>query len=349
MVEPARPDRNIGLAGPPDGTLRITLLQGAEHALPNRARIGHRVRLHGGPIGFTGHPALVADPANVGPCIGEDHRVGLELLYHSPIPRPVINLPLAVRTLTVGPVEPDFLNRSVAGEQLGELVAIEIVVAGRIAIGGMVAIPGRKVESHLESLGPARVGELAHHVTLAIPPGAGCYRVLRGAAGPEAKAVVVLGGEDQGAEASRFGHPGPLPGIQGRGREDGGIFPPIAPFPIGEGVDPKVEKERQFIALPLELGRRGYRASGLRPRSRAGSPRRTKQGQHRSTRGEKASPGDQKHFRTSVASAALEAIALARFHERRPSRSVRTPPASPMMGTRHAESQELSRASTITS
>src|SRR5206468_4124383 len=100
---------------------------------------------------------------------------------------------------------------------------VDVVVGGRIAVGRVVAIPRREVESGPKSLGRTGVDELANDVALAAAEWAGGDGVARGSGGPEAEAVVVLRREDQRAKASGLRRSSPLPGVQASGMEDGWI------------------------------------------------------------------------------------------------------------------------------
>jgi hypothetical protein len=84
----------------------------------------------------------------------------------------------------------------------------------------------------------------------------------RQAAGPEAEAVVVLGGEDQRARTCRAGRARPLARVEARGIEDRGILGAVAPLAVGERVHPEVQEERELVALPAQLRRRRQRADG---------------------------------------------------------------------------------------
>ncbi len=105
------------------------------------SRHRHCLRIHAGPVGFTRDAFLVPDPPDVRPGIGKDHRFRLERTHGPMDPGPVIHLALAVGTLAVGTVEPDLGNRSVLGQQFGELAYVEVVVPGRIAVRRLMPVP----------------------------------------------------------------------------------------------------------------------------------------------------------------------------------------------------------------
>src|SRR5437879_6423228 len=101
--------------------------------------------------------------------------------------RPVVLLPLSVGAFAVGPVEPHLHQGTVAGQELLELPTVEIVVPRRVAITGLVAVPGREVQADPESFRPGRLHELADQVAPAVPPGAPPHGVVGHSAGPEAE------------------------------------------------------------------------------------------------------------------------------------------------------------------
>src|SRR5205085_11683079 len=121
-------------------------------------------------------------------------------------------------------------------------------------------IPRREIEAGIESLRPTRIDELTHDVTLAVAPGAVRDGLVGRLRGPETKAIVVLGGEDEGSKACRARAPRPLPRVELRGGEDGRIFAAGPPLAVGEGVDAEMQEHRELVTLPLELRARTPRA-----------------------------------------------------------------------------------------
>src|SRR6185312_1478012 len=214
VPEPAGADRDVRFAGPPRAAVRVA---GAQQGARPRAvgtGVRHAGRVHAGPAGFAGRALLVADPAHVGAGVGEHHGVGLQLAHGGVDARPVVGLLAAVRAFAVGAVEPHFHDLAVVGEQLGELGDVEIVVGRAAAVALRVAVPRRQVEACAQAFSAAGVGELAHHIAMAVVPRAVFHRVLRGGGGPQAEAVVVLGGEDHAAEAGLLRRARPLPRVQ---------------------------------------------------------------------------------------------------------------------------------------
>ena len=77
--------------------------------------------------------------------------------------------------------------------------------------------------------------------------------MARGARGPEAKPVVMFGGEDHRAKPSRPRRPRPLPGVEPGGRENRRVLRTVAPLSVGERVHAEMQEERQLVLLPFQL------------------------------------------------------------------------------------------------
>src|SRR4029078_5568035 len=103
--------------------------------------------------------------------------------------------------------EQALMARRVLREQLRELLAVEVVVARRVAVDARVAIPRREIQARLQALGTAGVHELADPVAAAAPERRALDRVLRGLRRPQAEAVVMLRGENHRAEPAARGRP----------------------------------------------------------------------------------------------------------------------------------------------
>ena len=172
--------------------------------------------------------------------------------------RPVVDLALPVGAFPVGAVEPHLADRPVAGEQLAELRRIDVVVARRVAVGGLMPVPRAQVEAGAEPLSAAGIHELAHHVARAVAPWRGAHGVVGRPCGPEAEAVVVLGGQHHRPGAGGAGGAGPGARIERGGREEGRALSPVTPFAAGEGVDGEVHEDGDLFALPAELGEGRY-------------------------------------------------------------------------------------------
>ena len=192
MVEPAGPDRGIHLGGTPHGARGVTVLECGDHAVAAGTGEGNGRWIDGGPVGVAAGPVLVAAPPHVGARVGKDHRLGLVPLDEREESRPVIDLALAIRPLAVRPVEPHFRDAAILRQQLGELIAVEIVVARRVTVRWIVPVPWRQVEPGAKSLGATGIDHLAHYVARSTAPWALRHGVVRRAARPQAEAVVML-------------------------------------------------------------------------------------------------------------------------------------------------------------
>ena len=262
VPEPPRADRDIGLAGTPHAALRIPVQERTDDSIAADSGVRHRGGIDRAPVRVARDPLLVPDPADVGSRIREDDRLRLEPADDPMDTRPVVRLSLSIRPLAVGTIEPDFHDGTVAGEQLGELSGVEVVIPRRVAVRRVVPVPGGEIESDAEPFRATRLRELAHHVAPSLAPRARAHRVIRGLRRPEAKAIVVLGGEDHRSESARSCRARPLPGIEARRVEDAGILGPVPPFATAERVDGEVNEHRELGALPGELLGRGARALG---------------------------------------------------------------------------------------
>src|SRR5512135_3169020 len=122
VVEPAGADGDVDLAGIPDeaaaepGDLRDAAeraeVLGLGVEMGDAAWILLVGRVVGAddwddaPFALAGHAGFVPDPTGVG-AHDRDHRIRLQLPDEGEIARPIIDLPLSVRALAAGPVEPD--------------------------------------------------------------------------------------------------------------------------------------------------------------------------------------------------------------------------------------------------
>ena len=228
-------------------------------------------RFEGGPRGVARDALLVADPAHVGAGVAEHHGVGLQVADDLPrvlpvVVRPAVDRPLLPRAAVVAvaavrPVEPDLEERPVARHQLPELAAVVLEVGGP-AVLRVVAVPRREVDAEGEPVPPARVGDLADDVALAAAPGAVLDGVLGELRGPQAEAVVVLGGEDEALQARRLRRADDLVGVEVGRVEDRRGLVPVAPLLVGEGVHREVQEAVDLELVPAELPRARHGAVG---------------------------------------------------------------------------------------
>ncbi len=93
-----------------------------------RTRKCHGVRIHRRPIRVAGCSVLVSAPAHVRPGVGEHDSIWLELPHETEETGPIVNLALPVWSLAIGAVEPHLGDRAVPGQQLRELITVQIIV-----------------------------------------------------------------------------------------------------------------------------------------------------------------------------------------------------------------------------
>ena len=167
---------------------------------------------------------------------------------------------------TIGTIEPHLKDITIVGQQFTQLVA-EILHVGRTSILGVIAIPGRQVDGKLQTLFAAGIGQLAHHVTLALLPRRVLHRVVCVGAGPHTEAAMVLGREDDAPHASLLTYARPLPTVEVAGVEQLRVFVAEAPLLVGIRVQRVVDKGIHLHLLPPQLVFIGHRpASRLRHR-----------------------------------------------------------------------------------
>src|SRR5690242_8985825 len=193
MVEPARADRDVHFGRPPHNALWIAMLERLGDARTIRAGVGHDIRVDGRPVRVARLAPFVAAPPDIRSRIGEHYRVRLQSPHERKSARPIINLALPVRALTVRAIEPDFRDGSVSCQQLRELGGIDLVVPGTVAVRRMVPIPWREIQPGTQVERSAGIHELPDDVTTATAKGTAGHRVLRRRCWPEAESIVMLG------------------------------------------------------------------------------------------------------------------------------------------------------------
>ena len=249
VVEPAGPDGDVDLPRIPDEASALTgdlgdPLHGAEvFGLGVEAGdpagillVGQVVEAGDGddaPFALARHARFVPDPAGVRPH-DRDDGPGLEPADEREIPRPVVDLPPAVRSLAAGAVEPDLGDLAVVRQELAELVLEMLVVAGRVAVARLVPVPGREVDAERKPAFAAGRGDLADDVALPVLPRRAPDRVLGEFARPQAEAVVVLGREDQTPDPRGLDRLDPL--VRRRGPSGSKSFGSSVPSPHSRSV-----------------------------------------------------------------------------------------------------------------
>lgn len=119
-----------------------------------------------------------------------------------------------------------------------------------------MAVPRREVKPQLETGFPGGGGQVSNDVAGPVLPRARADGVVGVGGGPEAEAVVVLGGEDHAREPGVPGDLDPLGGVKADRIEYGRVRVAGAPLGVGEGVGAEVEEHGHCAHLPLELGSR---------------------------------------------------------------------------------------------
>src|ERR1035437_5118911 len=257
-MEPARPDRNVGLAGTPHDTIRVAVLQPLAHLRRIVPGIRHERGIDRAPVGITRRPTLVSDPPDVGTRIREHQRTRLQPANRAVNTIPVVYLLLSVRPFSVRAVEEQLDDRPVLRQQLGQLRDVVVVVAPAVAVRAFVTVPRREVQPRSQPLGAHRIHELAHHVAVPVAPRTVLHRVFRVLARPQAEAVVMLRGEDHVLESAGLRGARPLPRVEANRIERAWILLAVAPLAIGEGVHPEMGEQTEFRALPPELRSRRH-------------------------------------------------------------------------------------------
>ena len=127
-----------------------------------------------------------------------------------------------------------------------------IIVIGS-AVAGIVPVPGGDVYAKLDSVFLACFRELCQDVSLSVFPlalgnGMGAFRI-----GPEAEAVVVLGGNNYAFEPGSLCGCGPLAAVKVRRAEEVLRLLSAPPFLSAECVGAKVAEHVHFHLLPFQL------------------------------------------------------------------------------------------------
>ena len=182
------------------------------------------------PVFIRNGAVLIACPANIGIFqerrIRKDQSVGLVDAEAFENAREIVDVAGAARS-----IQPELHEVAVAGAQFIQFRHVVIVVLGGVGIFGFMTIPGRKINAESQAGFSGRFGDLAHHVTFAVLPGAAFHAVVGLRGWPQTETIVVLGHEDDILCASGFDGAHPLIRIKLRGREYlrvGGAVAPLA-------------------------------------------------------------------------------------------------------------------------
>ena len=123
-------------------------------------------------------------------------------------------------------------------------------------------VPGREIDAEFQPPPAAGVGEFPDNVARSVFVRAPGHGVVPIPAGPQAEAVVVLAGEDGPLHAGGLDAVCPLVRIQPGGIEEDRGLRAVAPLPVGEGIDGKVDEGIEFRPLPSQLPGAGRHAEG---------------------------------------------------------------------------------------
>ena len=167
-----------------------------------------------------------------------------------------------VAVATVGSIEPELEQRAIFGSQLLQLLVIILHIL-RCAIGCLVTVPRREVETQFQPVLPASLTEFPHDIALTILIRRVPDAVFREFRRPETEAVVMLGSEDYARHASLLERTDPLFRVaQGRVK-DTRLGISVAPFPVGVGVQSEMDERIGFQLMPLHLVGCRDRTDGL--------------------------------------------------------------------------------------
>ena len=144
------------------------------------------------PLAYTGVTRPVADPAHVR-AADRDHRVWLIGADYFIIPVKIIG---EIRcAITLSAIQPNGKQLAVAGAELREL-ADKIIIISVCSVGWLMHIPGGEVNAEFHFIFAAAFRKLLHDIPLPILIGAGGNIMGGIVAWKQAKAIVVLGGEN---------------------------------------------------------------------------------------------------------------------------------------------------------
>ena len=221
VIEPARPDRRVALAGTPGVTVGMARLQLLILWIAGIDFLDAQES----PVRRVGKPFLVAHPPTAGTAIREDNRVGLQTVNNAPcvwivVIGAAVNLAFlacaAIPAVTaVCTVKPYLKHFAILGHQFLQLVIVIGDILGR-AIACLMAIPWREIHAKLDAIFFAGVRQLLDHVALEGRIG---HAVIGIFCGPQAEAVMVFAREDHAFHAALYKRAHPLLAIKSSGIE----------------------------------------------------------------------------------------------------------------------------------
>ena len=216
------------------------------------------------PAGIFCLTGFVTYPTGIRTDIAEDCRVGLKLANQCKylveriigvfVDDPLLLCPAIITVATVGTVEPDFINRTVIGEQFGQLVQV-IGDVFRPCVVFMIPVPGREVYAKFQTVLLARIGVFLYHVAFPVLPGRILHRIgIVEFRGPQAEAAMVLGNENEPFKSPGFGCRCNLVGVEFRRVKVCSWFVTVSPLQIGVGGRGKMYESEKLCLMPLHLG-----------------------------------------------------------------------------------------------
>ena len=259
VVEPSWADAHIDFAREP-------LLSVLHAPLCFAVVLGLVLIVHS-PVGLASPALLIADPANGGDGTAEDHDVLVVLAQHLrgflvAVVGLRVDLTGGVSTAVpavaaVSTVKPVFEELAILRGELVDLCVEDTLIFG-LTVVAAIAIPGGEIEAEEQAVLAAGLAQLAYQVAFAVLPRAVFDGIVGGLRGPEAEAIVVLGGEDDPLHPSTLEGGDPLLGVESLGSEGlrGGIT--VAPLEVVESIEPEVHEGVGFQFLPRYLRWRRY-------------------------------------------------------------------------------------------
>ena len=256
VVEPARPDAGVRLAGAPDfAVLRAEVQQFVAGAALGR----HQV-----PVGLADVTGFGAHPPEVGAVriVAPDDAVRLQLADERVGRGPVVvgTVVDAARLVgsavpavaTIGPVEPNLEDVAIVRHEFPQLIA-EVGDVFLPPVLRMVAVPRGEVHGEFKPLLAAGIGQLADHIALPVLPGGVFHAVFGIGRRPHAEPAMMLGGEDDALHPRLLAHPRPLTAIQVRWIEQRRILVPEPPLLIRVRVQRIMDERIHVHIVPRQL------------------------------------------------------------------------------------------------
>ena len=107
----------------------------------------------------------------------------------------IINLFFSIGTFPIGSVKPYLIHFSVLGKQFRQLIDKKIIVY-LCSIRSIIHIPRRQIHSETNTHFPTGVGYFFYNITFTFFPRAVFNRMFCSFSWPQAKTIVMLGGQN---------------------------------------------------------------------------------------------------------------------------------------------------------